>query len=38
MTDYFLALFGWQVQTVDGVIVWLHVSGTVIYNQGPHEG
>lgn len=28
-----LALMGWEAHVVDGVTVWLHVSGLVVYNQ-----
>lgn len=32
-----LALFGWTEYIVDGVTVWVHSTGIVIYNQGVQE-
>jgi hypothetical protein len=37
MTMYlgiWMALMGWTVTVVDGLPVWSHASGLVMYNQG----
>lgn len=35
MIALLLALLGWEVHEIDGLLVWTHVSGLVIYNQVP---
>ena len=37
MTAFFLAMLGWNATTVDGVQVWVHASGLVIYNQSAYN-
>lgn len=32
-----LALFGWSKHIHDGTTVWVHITGVVVYNEGPQS-
>lgn len=34
---FLLAPMGWEEHKIEGVSVWLHVSGIVVYHQGPTQ-